>query len=349
VTGQEAASELTQVGITVGTPLYMSPEQVEGKPLDPRSDVYSFGVTAYHMLTGSPPFHGETALGVAVQHLKKKPEPLESLRGDLPPSLCRIVHHMLAKDPSERPSARELLRELRRVRTEQFGNTWPEDLPEWDSSATEASVAAPTVATERLRQSMQMATVNRPRRWNRPLLALSMVVTFAVGAVAAWYFASPKSLLADAKYEVPRQSNVWRQWYFASQIGTEEQWQSILKYFPEKRDFALRAKQQLSLLYVREGDWDRATAIFDELASLGDEAELQAFGLAGKGVVLSLRGDCRRSAEVFAEFWPLRGKLKNGPMAELVVHAIRNNDAKLGSQSTQEWGKWFSEQFPEGS
>ena len=73
LTREGAANDLTQVGITLGTPLYMSPEQVEGKPLDPRSDIYSFGVTCYHMLSGVPPFRGETALGVAVQHLKKQP------------------------------------------------------------------------------------------------------------------------------------------------------------------------------------------------------------------------------------------------------------------------------------
>ncbi len=124
------ANELTQVGMTLGTPLYMSPEQVEGKPLDPRSDIYSFGVTCYQMLGGEPPFRGETALAVAVQHLKTQPQPLESLRGDLPPALCRIVQQMLAKDPSRRPAtARDLLRELRRVQIEHFGGDWPEDLP----------------------------------------------------------------------------------------------------------------------------------------------------------------------------------------------------------------------------
>ena len=61
---------LTQVGITMGTPLYMSPEQVNGSNVDHQSDLYSFGVTAYHMLSGSPPFRGETAVSVAVQHIK---------------------------------------------------------------------------------------------------------------------------------------------------------------------------------------------------------------------------------------------------------------------------------------
>ena len=63
------AVDLTQVGITVGSPLYMSPEQVEGRSLDTRSDLYSFGVTCYQMLAGVPPFSGETPLSVALQHL----------------------------------------------------------------------------------------------------------------------------------------------------------------------------------------------------------------------------------------------------------------------------------------
>ena len=72
----EERVELTQVGTTMGTPLYMSPEQVNGKPLDQRSDIYSLGVTCYHLISGRPPFHGETALSIAVKHLNEPPPPL---------------------------------------------------------------------------------------------------------------------------------------------------------------------------------------------------------------------------------------------------------------------------------
>jgi serine/threonine-protein kinase len=113
---QGPALALTQAGMTVGTPLYMSPEQVEGKPLDPRTDLYSFGVTCYHMLAGEPPFRGETAFDLALKHVQAEALPLQKLRGDLPPDLCAIVHRMMAKKPEHRfQSAREILEELDRA------------------------------------------------------------------------------------------------------------------------------------------------------------------------------------------------------------------------------------------
>ena len=106
----------------MGTPLYMSPEQVEGQPLDPRSDIYSLGVTCYQMLTGEPPFRGETALSVAVQHLQAPARSGWRTCGPIcrRPS-CRIVHKMLAKDPDDRyATPRQLLHELRAVSIELF-------------------------------------------------------------------------------------------------------------------------------------------------------------------------------------------------------------------------------------
>src|SRR5262249_34240639 len=113
----EAPLHLTQSGVTMGTPLYMSPEQVRGQPADPRSDIYSFGVTCYHMLAGEPPFRGAAAFDVAIQHVQGDARPLGSLRPDLPPELCAIVHKMMAKRPEDRyQSAREILNDLARFK-----------------------------------------------------------------------------------------------------------------------------------------------------------------------------------------------------------------------------------------
>ena len=74
--GPTPALNLTQSGVTLGTPLYMSPEQVQGKPVDHRSDIYSLGVTCYHLLTGEPPFRGSTAFDVALKHVQEQPQPI---------------------------------------------------------------------------------------------------------------------------------------------------------------------------------------------------------------------------------------------------------------------------------
>lgn len=111
------ALNLTQSGVAMGTPLYMSPEQVQGKAVDPRSDIYSFGVTCYHMLAGQPPFRGASAFDVAVQHIQNEPNPLAVVRPDLPAEMCALVHRMMAKKPEDRfENCREILRELSHIR-----------------------------------------------------------------------------------------------------------------------------------------------------------------------------------------------------------------------------------------
>jgi len=84
---------LTQVGVTMGTPLYMSPEQVGGNALDHRSDIYSLGITAYHMLAGNPPFDGENALAVAMQHFNSEAVSLRTIRPDVPDKLIDVIEN----------------------------------------------------------------------------------------------------------------------------------------------------------------------------------------------------------------------------------------------------------------
>ncbi len=93
---------LTQTGLVIGTPDYLSPEQAKGLPLTPSSDIYSLGVVLYEMLAGRLPFIGGTALGVAMSHIHDAPPPLRSLRPDLPVAVEALVQQALAKDPSAR-------------------------------------------------------------------------------------------------------------------------------------------------------------------------------------------------------------------------------------------------------
>jgi eukaryotic-like serine/threonine-protein kinase len=116
------ALHLTQTGVVMGTPHYMSPEQVEGKELDHRSDIYSLGVSAYHMLTGQTPYTGDSAIAVAMQHVNGKPKPMKDLRAELPDSLCRLVMKMMARERKKRHQAgKEILQELQPIRAELTG------------------------------------------------------------------------------------------------------------------------------------------------------------------------------------------------------------------------------------
>lgn len=96
------ATQQTQVGGVLGTPHYMSPEQVLGQKVDARSDLFSAGVVLYQLLTGALPFEGETLISVAYKITKADPMPLDKVRPDLPHSLRRIIERALKKQPEKR-------------------------------------------------------------------------------------------------------------------------------------------------------------------------------------------------------------------------------------------------------
>ena len=94
--------DLTQEGMTLGTPLYMSPEQAAGRETDVRSDLYSLGATVHHLVAGRPPFAGPSSVSVVMAHLQSPPPPLSEQRPGLPGELCSIVDRLLAKSPLDR-------------------------------------------------------------------------------------------------------------------------------------------------------------------------------------------------------------------------------------------------------
>lgn len=96
------SSDLTQEGQFVGTPNYMSPEQIQGKPLDGRSDLFSLGVIFYMLLTGERPFFGDSITAISYKIIHSDPIPARTLNPAVPDDWNRVLFHLLAKDPAQR-------------------------------------------------------------------------------------------------------------------------------------------------------------------------------------------------------------------------------------------------------
>jgi eukaryotic-like serine/threonine-protein kinase len=123
-------------GTCCGTPIYMSPEQATGHDIAPPCDIYSLGVIAYEALTGQPPFDGTSVAEVLSLHLNRAPAPLSGGCRAAPPELCEMVHHMLEKDPAQRPTATEVRDVMQRLAIQLAGPN-----PEFESYELIASTA----------------------------------------------------------------------------------------------------------------------------------------------------------------------------------------------------------------
>jgi serine/threonine protein kinase len=110
------AKGITGTGVMIGTPEYMSPEQVDGKEADERADIYSLGIILYEMVTGTVPFEGDTAFAVALKHKTEQPESPKRLNPQIPDDLSRLILKCLEKNKDARyQGAGEVVSELTRI------------------------------------------------------------------------------------------------------------------------------------------------------------------------------------------------------------------------------------------
>jgi serine/threonine-protein kinase len=142
---QDGVARLTKDGTASGTPMYMAPEQAQGRELDAACDVYSLGVVAYEALTGVAPFDGANLLEIVVKHLTTAPTPAHQLRPAVPAALSRLVDRMLAKEPDQRPSAQEV---GERVASILALLPPPPASSEYEVFEVEAGIEIPPVVTE---------------------------------------------------------------------------------------------------------------------------------------------------------------------------------------------------------
>jgi tetratricopeptide (TPR) repeat protein/predicted Ser/Thr protein kinase len=152
---------MTQAGEIMGTPHYMSPEQVKGEPIDARSDIYSLGVMLYEMATGQVPYSGHSIYEVMIQRVQKDPRPAVELNPDIPPFLQHIIQRCMAMKKEDRyGSTAELLADL--DQSLQTGVTPP----------------MPTPSLRRRLQSLRSV----------PVRTILLVLTAALVVSIAWWF-----------------------------------------------------------------------------------------------------------------------------------------------------------------
>ena len=295
------AVNLTQSGVTLGTPLYLSPEQAQGHTVDHRSDLYSFGVTCYHLLAGEPPFRGTTAVEVALKHITDQPRPLAELRPDLPPELCEIVHKLMAKKVDDRyQNARDLLRDLVRIKDGKSAG-----LPDSEGRSAPApampfslSASQPVASTSGMTQALTGSGtfVPPPARWIR-WLAIGLACVLAAGiGVVVYLVAHPKPAPTAEPKPIPAQSGLPDiRPVEKLQSPRERELYAILKDRRTAPDNWIAAAIELGLLHLNEGRLDEAAARFEAMEKENFAAAqiarqtAQLAGRLGKGIVMAHR------------------------------------------------------------
>ena len=271
---------LTQVGVTMGTPLYMSPEQVNGKPLDARSDIYSMGVMAWHMLTGRPPFTGETALAVAVKHLNEVPPSLKEARPDVPPGVVALIERMMSKKKEDRPvDALAVANDLKALLRQATGKETP---------PSEASFRQTTSLTRSTKPLLE-----RPLRDQMKWMMAACVLVMASTAGIGWAMRTPDPFLTEATTPPHVQvlpSAEGQLYYAMGRPGDEAAWSAVKGRKDATELIQSRADINLALIYLKTKRKPRAKDTFEQFEASTD-AWQKAHGKAGLAILAGLEGD----------------------------------------------------------
>lgn len=282
---------LTQAGMTMGTPLYMSPEQVHGQPLDARSDIYSLGIMAWHMLAGRAPFTGETAMAIAVKHLNEKPPQLLDFRPDTPKPIVDFIQRLIEKKKENRPEnfavvVTEIKRLIRQVS---------------DKDDTNASISISAKRTP---------LIDRPFRQQIGWLIAASLLVMASTAGIGWAMRTPelKSIASTGTPPMlPKMPTAAMQLLYAQANPSEEaRWIAVKEYTGVSDEIKAHADSALAVIYLKSNRRPQAEAIFRQLEM---DTKTKADCLAGLALIAHIKGDDNEARSLIGRVEGMKGKL----------------------------------------
>jgi serine/threonine protein kinase len=247
---------LTTSGMMVGSPYYVSPEQVQGKEVDERSDIYSLGVMLYEMVTGDPPFTGEIPIAVAYKHTTEKPKNPREVNDQVPEELGRVILKCLEKDMAKRyQSVQELYQELENI---------------------EKGILPPEKVRFFRRLSSLWKLLKKPKLRKFLLPASSVIGLVAVVAIV-WFFTPLHKIFKAAP---PPSAVVPKPTEQPAQLTEEEQIQSLVNQYIQ----ALNTNKLLAFyesncspqFYQKiKGDTERVSKSYDNIQSTASNIKIQ--------------------------------------------------------------------------
>ncbi len=285
-------ADLTQVGLTLGTPRYMSPEQIQGHAVDSRSDLYSLGVSMYHLLAGRPPFEADDPLALAVMHLHETAKPIDRVRNkrgpdgnpDVPEWMVAVISRLMKKSPADRfQSPSELLDAVRN---------------EASTSTIDSMGSGTAAATIRLQRATEQAAGHRRRKRIRVAAAIALPIATAA-AVFAFANRQPSKSLAEILRPdtVAKAATVQEQYFIAINRNDEEGWRALETHFPPENSstnagFHSKAMLQLARLMMDQDQADRADEVLMSLlADPTVDRVYQVLALVQRCGLLESKGD----------------------------------------------------------
>ncbi len=346
--------DVTLPGVTIGTPLYMSPEQARGLPMDHRSDLYSLGVTFYHLMAGDPPFRADSALALAMKHVSDRPIDLSVHRPDLPPDLIKLVMKLINKAPGDRyQSAGEMLRDLAKIREAQAISTASTNLAA-AAAAQATSASTPTSSGTRSATRSSLDDLMEPRKpWpDRRAIGLGLALSLASGLVAGW-LARPSDLLTEGPAvrqgrpaawiapswrDVPRKLTAASQYRHAQLLSggpdRDAAWVAVSEYFPGDRAWSAQSYTQIARELFRRGDSDRLQAFAPCLRLTRHSPDEMLADVIDAGVA-ALDGDADKFVRFFGDNnFNAVENLVDPALADFVLEiAIRLKDDRRWKQS----------------